>query len=220
MSTKSRNYHYSFSEGSVIISLLCSLTLWGCAVQEKIASSPDNQIPSNTQENVILIQIPLVSLISMHIMQKPTRRGNYLILFFLISMKMENFMHLILSAPKTFSVSKQKNISAMQMRMGNGSASLNMILPIHLRGNGLHKEGRLLWFINTDGEEVIPVNYLDAAPFSDGLAYFCTQTGYGFMDHEGKPVFYLDCDSVSSFHGGLAYFSIDGKYGYIDQTER
>lgn len=72
-------------------------------------------------------------------------------------------------------------------------------------------------FLDKKGEVVIPFQYLDAAPFSEGLAYFCTEENYGFMDSEGNPVFLLDCDSVSSFSEGLAYFSTDGKYGFLNK---
>lgn len=219
MSTKSRNYHYSFSEGSVIISLLCSLTLWGCAVQEKIASSPDNQIPSNTQENVISdSDTARVSYFNAYYAETDTPRQFPYPVLPDFHEDGEFYAPYIICSEDIFCIKTEKYFGYAD---ANGKwickPQYDFAYPFS-EGMGCIKKGDYFGFINTDGEEVIPVNYLDAAPFSDGLAYFCTQTGYGFMDHEGKPVFYLDCDSVSSFHGGLAYFSIDGKYGYIDQT--
>ena len=73
-------------------------------------------------------------------------------------------------------------------------------------------------YIDLKGKLVIPMEYLVAASFSDGLA--CVSLDhkkYGYIDKDGKLVIGFNFDRLNDFSDGLAEFYQNGKYGYIDK---
>jgi hypothetical protein len=90
-------------------------------------------------------------------------------------------------------------------------------------------ENELCGFIDTDGNEVIPAQYIMACPFSEGLALVATtytgdleQTmngigmpedlGWGYIDKSGAMVIEPRFTMADSFHDGLARVFIDTIY--------
>ncbi len=94
-------------------------------------------------------------------------------------------------------------------------------------------------YIDKTGKEVIPCQYIYAAPFSEGMAAVRVEIGkdetygfpiykYGFIDKTGKEVIPCQYHDVGSFSGGLAaVLAVTGKdehsnwiykWGFIDKT--
>lgn len=86
-------------------------------------------------------------------------------------------------------------------------------------------DGYVWGYINERGEEVIPLQYDDAQPFSEGLAgvrkdnYLC-----GFIDVKGNLVISCKYKTVGNFSNGLAWFESGNwsfeentNYGYINK---
>ena len=86
-------------------------------------------------------------------------------------------------------------------------------------------------FIDSEGKTIAPLGkYVDAQPFSEGLAAVCTMgTGYGYIDPTGREVIPPKYSAAESFSGGLAKIRIllPGKptsefesyrTGFIDRT--
>ncbi len=73
-------------------------------------------------------------------------------------------------------------------------------------------------YINTKGELQIPLQFTQAAPFSEGLAAVSGPNGkYGFIDTKGNFVIEPTYDFCHSFHEGLAGVKTAQGLGYINQ---
>jgi hypothetical protein len=78
---------------------------------------------------------------------------------------------------------------------------------------------RVYGYVNQDGNLVIPLRYLDARPFQEGLAAVRTTKGWGFIDRKGDWIMPPQFDDAGSFSGGRAAVKEKGGYaGYIDTT--
>ncbi len=74
-----------------------------------------------------------------------------------------------------------------------------------------------LWgFVDRDGNAVIPHVFLEARPFSEGLAAVRKETGWGFVDPEGEMIVPCAYDEVGDFKGGLASVTTGGFVGFVD----
>ena len=77
-------------------------------------------------------------------------------------------------------------------------------------------------FIDKDGNEVIPCQYVWANNFSEGLAMVVYQGKCGFIDKSGAEVIPLIFDDGKEFgtyfSDGVAYVMLNGKGGYIDKS--
>jgi hypothetical protein len=78
----------------------------------------------------------------------------------------------------------------------------------------VHKGG---WgYIDRTGKVVIPARYLQARPFSEGVAPVKGQSGWLFIDKTGRPVDGLSgFEDATSFSGGLAAVQVGGKWRFI-----
>lgn len=80
------------------------------------------------------------------------------------------------------------------------------------------KDGK--WgFINTDGQEQIPLRYDDLNPFSEGLADVRLGGKWGFVNAEGKVVIPIKYEFVYPFEDGKAYVQSE-DWHYIDKQGR
>lgn len=88
------------------------------------------------------------------------------------------------------------------------------LFRVSKRVDGISKDG----YINTKGEEVIPVQFDEAEDFSEGLAVVSIAPGkYGFIDKSGTFVIEPTYKFCHSFHEGLASVRNENGYGYINQ---
>lgn len=88
------------------------------------------------------------------------------------------------------------------------------------------KDGK--WgYVNNKGKVVIKFQYMQAEPFSEGIALVRESNGfipfYTFIDVKGKKVFPEEYFNAGSFSDGLAYVNKlekfgKGNYGYINTT--
>ena len=62
-------------------------------------------------------------------------------------------------------------------------------------------------FIDTNGNEVIPISLQYASSFSEGLAAVCINGKFGFMDKKGKLVINNEYDYAKSFKYMTAHAS-------------
>jgi hypothetical protein len=70
-------------------------------------------------------------------------------------------------------------------------------------------------YVDMYGNEIIPLQYDWAYPFSEGLAAVSNGKKYGFIDKEGKVQIPFDYDIALCFREGLAVVGRDKKIGYI-----
>lgn len=71
--------------------------------------------------------------------------------------------------------------------------------------------------VNTSGEVILPMEYEEVKPFSDGLGAVMKDLIWQFVDTKGKVVIDLGKFSIcESFSEGLAFFSNDQTSGYMD----
>ena len=77
-----------------------------------------------------------------------------------------------------------------------------------------------LGYIDTNGDAVIPCQYLTVFPFTENLALVKSEADeYGVIDPDGNVVVPFGRYEIkSSFSEGLAAVTINGKCGYIDKT--
>lgn len=85
-------------------------------------------------------------------------------------------------------------------------------------------------FIDVDGNMAFPEKYMEAKPFSGGLAAVCPQNMasgepnlgkyWGYIDKSGRLVVPAKYEECNPFREGLAAVKSHGKWGYIDQTGR
>lgn len=73
-------------------------------------------------------------------------------------------------------------------------------------------------YIDKTGTWAIQPAFLEAAPFSNGLALIEDEDGRGFIDRTGAMAIQPRFQVARSFHEGLAAVYVDGKWGYIDTT--
>lgn len=85
-------------------------------------------------------------------------------------------------------------------------------------GMMLARKGKLLGYLNDEGQLAIEPKFTSAYDFREGMARFWEQGKFGFIDKIGKAVAPAQFDSASDFHEGMAYVRIDGKYGFIDKN--
>lgn len=77
----------------------------------------------------------------------------------------------------------------------------------------------LCGYMDYSGNIVIPQQYFDTIPFSEGLAAVKNENGlWGFIDKTGNTVIPMEYESVYSFRDGLAAVSKGGKTGYINAS--
>lgn len=82
----------------------------------------------------------------------------------------------------------------------------------------VRKDGKV-GFINQTGEIVIPLKFVDATRFSEGLAATEIENGkWGFIDRSGKIVIEAKFDWALRFSEGRALIQIGQKWGFIDKT--
>lgn len=83
----------------------------------------------------------------------------------------------------------------------------------------LVKNNGLFSYVNTNGEKLFEgKTWLDANPFSEGMALVQNGGLYGFINLKGEEVIPPQFEEGGSFYGGLAAAKQDGLWGYIDQT--
>ncbi len=81
------------------------------------------------------------------------------------------------------------------------------------------KTGLEEWrYINTGGQAVSAITYLNALPYSDGLAAVKIDQKWGFIDKNGTLKISNTYDEASSFGSGLALVKKDGAVFYIDKS--
>lgn len=94
----------------------------------------------------------------------------------------------------------------------------------HLYGMDENKINKKYGFINKNGIEIIPCQYLEAGTFSEGLSYVLLPSDstfkYGFINKNGSTAILPIFDNVNSFSEGLASVNFGGKGGGIIGTER
>lgn len=74
-------------------------------------------------------------------------------------------------------------------------------------------------FIDTEGNEVVPLMYFWASDFNEGLALVEDLSGaFGYINNKGKTVIPFIYDSGSDFSEGLASVEVNGKWGIIDKN--
>ena len=77
-------------------------------------------------------------------------------------------------------------------------------------------------FLDNTGKEIIPFDYFDAKPFSEGIAAIIKPTGkhtgdWVYINKLGNHIINTNYDEVESFSEGLAVVNNKGKYGYINK---
>jgi hypothetical protein len=73
-------------------------------------------------------------------------------------------------------------------------------------------------YINIAGEVVIPFEFSNAHPFSEGLALAANAKGlWGYIDMKGNSIINPTYDYIDSFVSGEARVMADGKMFYIDK---
>ena len=72
-------------------------------------------------------------------------------------------------------------------------------------------------FMNRDGTVIINPQFLEATPFSEGLAAVKTGDFWGFIDRLGRIVIPARYNAAYSFSEGLAAVKDGNKWGYIDK---
>lgn len=103
-----------------------------------------------------------------------------------------------------------------------GLASVNSggSLPAGYAGPGTYVtiiKGGKWGFINTMGNEVIPLQYDGVGYFSEGLAVVERNKKAGFVNTSGAEVIPLIYDYAFEFTGGLAMVERNDKWGFINQ---
>ncbi len=71
--------------------------------------------------------------------------------------------------------------------------------------------------INKKGKEVVPLKYLNAFDFHEGLALVYDGYGYGYINKKGKEVIPLKYYYAENFNEGLAAVGKGDKCGYINK---
>lgn len=105
------------------------------------------------------------------------------------------------------------------------SEGLTMVGKQKFYGNN---KGYNYGFVDNAGNVVIPLQYMEATNFKDGLSlvrndYFDSDKSdfndnYGFIDKTGKVVIPLEYNEAYPFAEGLAAVKLDKKWGFIDKT--
>lgn len=72
--------------------------------------------------------------------------------------------------------------------------------------------------VNTNGEIIIPFEYLSVSSFEDGLAAVNTNENAFFINKKGENVFDKLFDDTSSFSDGVAPVKKDVTWGFIDKS--
>lgn len=110
-------------------------------------------------------------------------------------------------------------------KQGNNAVSTSGYLQI-----GIISEGRIrvmdhtyqYGFIDLEGDLVIPSEYENAEPFSEGLALVATgiypDLKYGYIDKNGKVVIPMEYQRGGSFSDGVAWVQKGQEWGLIDKT--
>ena len=80
-----------------------------------------------------------------------------------------------------------------------------------------HKRGGKWGFINEKGEQKIPFEYEDAAPFVDGLASVKKNGKFGFINEDNEVVIDFQFDVALPFEKGFAIVQLNEKWGTIDK---
>jgi len=73
-------------------------------------------------------------------------------------------------------------------------------------------------YVDSIGNEVIPLKYEEARNFSENLAPVKLNGKWGFIDKTGKEIIPFKYDNAISFDFGFAPVSLNGKMGLIDNT--
>ncbi|MCX7652590.1 MAG: WG repeat-containing protein [Bacteroidia bacterium] len=80
------------------------------------------------------------------------------------------------------------------------------------------KENDRYGYINTKGEQIIPCQYEDALPFSEGLAPVAIGKKWGYIDKSGKEVIRPEYEKADMFVNGFARVQKDDNHywGFIN----
>ncbi len=82
---------------------------------------------------------------------------------------------------------------------------------VHLNG--------LAWFIDLTGKKLVTAEYIDAHPFSEGLAAVkSSRKRWGLIDTSGAEVLEFKYQDIGQFVGGVAPFLRNDKWGVMDAT--
>lgn len=125
--------------------------------------------------------------------------------------------------------------SAGNMRHGYINRSMELIIPLKyemahnfLGGRALVWSGGKCGYIDTNGNEVVPLEWDDSGAFPSNLAYVGKRNAdgvmkYGYIDKQGQLQIPLEWDTAGNFSDGLAKVgkkNAEGeqKYGYINAT--
>lgn len=77
-------------------------------------------------------------------------------------------------------------------------------------------EGGRCGYIDKTGTLVIPVQFQQGKPFSEGLAAVAVSNAWGFIDRSGRITIPCRYEAVDQFSEGMAVVRIEGRFGYID----
>ena len=78
-------------------------------------------------------------------------------------------------------------------------------------------KNKQLGFRDKKGKVIIPAQYNEARPFSEGLAPVADEGAWGFIDSTGKLVIPFQYDYTEGFSEQLAIVQKDSFWGYIDK---
>ncbi|MCD5325437.1 MULTISPECIES: WG repeat-containing protein [Pontibacillus] len=88
----------------------------------------------------------------------------------------------------------------------------------------LEKDGTTYYgYLNNQGEEAIPAQYLSADPFTDARAVVqVKENQFALINRDGNPFYTYNYPYVGNYGEGLLAFQEDrgGKYGYINERGR
>ena len=90
-------------------------------------------------------------------------------------------------------------------------------------GNRCQVQTDSLWgYMDEEGNEIIPCQYEEARPFSEGLAAVRKDGKWMFIGMGGDLAFELhtieeEITAVGDFSGGLAWFKVGHQYGYLNK---
>ena len=95
-----------------------------------------------------------------------------------------------------------------------------MCVTVTTLGTEEERPTSLKGFVDTDGKEVIPLQFQGAGEFSEGLVSVLIEGRWGFIDKMGQIAIQPQFNGADSFKEGLAIVKIEDKYGYVNKEGR
>lgn len=89
---------------------------------------------------------------------------------------------------------------------------------IAVRNNETNYNKQKYGYVNTKGQEVLPLTFDQVSNFKNGLAYVEQEPYYFFINTKGKTVGPTSWQHVKHFSHGLAAVKKDGKWGFMDTS--